>query len=340
MKSNLSPWLLNGEDTSVEMSSRIRLARNIIHLPFPHQLKDDSVMEDIINRLEQTLSDFTRYDMRDLSYEDKYVMVEKHLISPVFIQKGLTCFINDNESIAVMVNEEDHIRIQAMGSNQNLHEIYQTANEIDETIESVIEYAFDDQYGYLTACPTNVGTGLRASVMLHLPGLSTSGHLQRYAGSLNRFGFTIRGIYGEGTASLGFIYQLSNQMTLGQTEEEIIDHLIELKGRLIEEELTVRNQFLQAHEMETKDIVFRALGTLRYAYSISLKEAARALSDVKTGVDLGLITLESFHFQELIQRIQPAFIRIHIDEDLNVKNIDKKINEQRATLLRKWLGDE
>lgn len=338
MKDKLSPWLKVSDDREVEMSLRIRLARNIAHLPFPQVLKDHSEMDDVLDKIEKTLSDFNRINLDELSYEDKWLMVEKHLISPNFVKEGHTCFINHDESVSIMINEEDHFRIQAMGSNVDLHDIYKVANDIDEAIESVVTYAFDENYGLLTACPTNVGTGLRASVMLHLPALSTSGRLQRLAGNLSRFGFTIRGIYGEGSTSLGYIYQLSNQMTLGQTEAEIIDHLIDLKDRLIEEELELRDTFLTNHELETKDIVFRALGTLKYAQMITLKEAAKALSDVKTGVDLEVVHLENFNFQELIQLIQPAFIKMLIDEDIDVREVERKINERRATLLRNLIG--
>lgn len=340
MTPRVSKWLELAEETPIEMSSRIRLARNIEGMAFPGRNQDVEKLDALVSEMACHLEGYEQKDVRKLSYEARGLLVEKHLISPNFAHHGRACFINADESISIMVHEEDHIRIQSLGANVDLVEIYEAAEAVDKILEDQFQYAFDENYGYLTACPTNVGTGLRASIMMHLPALSSTGILQNFVASISRFGFTLRGIYGEGSQSLGHIYQLSNQLTLGQTESEIIDNLLELKEQLIEEEINIRERFIGEHEVETRDTVFRSLGLLRYAQTISLKEAAKAISDVKIGVDLELLKLSNFKFQPLIQLIQPAFIKTLIDTDemVSVTELDKKIDERRATLLRNTLG--
>ncbi len=340
MNLKISPWLNGAEETAIEMSSRIRLARNIEGMTFPLHNQDVEKLDAMVDAMEQHLPDYERIDVHELPYEEKGILVEKHLISPTFAKNGRTCFISKDEAISIMVHEEDHIRIQAMGANVELLDIYHAAESVDKVLETHFQYAFDENYGYLTACPTNVGTGLRASVMMHLPALSSTGLLQQFVGNLSRFGFTLRGIYGEGSHSIGHIYQLSNQLTLGQTEAEIVENLVELKEQLIEEELDLRERFIGEHEIETRDTVYRSLGLLKYAQTITLKEAAKAISDVKIGVDLEILKLEGFKFQELIQLIQPAFIRTLIEpEDVTtMSQLDKSINARRATLLRNSIG--
>nr|WP_250130301.1 hypothetical protein [Jeotgalicoccus sp. WY2] len=198
-----------------------------------------------------------------------------------------------------------------------------------------MEYAFDEQYGYLTACPTNIGTGMRASVMLHLPALTATNKIQRFHNNLTRFGFTLRGIYGEGSEPLGSVYQLSNQVTLGFEESVIINNLTELKNRLIEEERMARQHLLT---LDTKDAVNRSLGILQHAYKLSLKEASMHLSNVKLGIDLSYIEFPDFNFQEWFQLIQPAFVkeRINIEEDYDSPG--GAAESARASLMRELLG--
>lgn len=334
----VSPWVGEAHEVPVEMSSRIRLARNVRELPFPHMLKDGE-MTDVINHLNEVLGDFIQVDMDALKFEDKALLVEKHLISPLFTKRGRLSYINEDESVSIMVNEEDHIRIQAMGAGASLDELYQKASELDDRLEDGLNYAFDDKYGFLTACPTNVGTGMRASVMLHLPALSLGNGIQRISSNLNRFGFTLRGIYGEGSVPLGHIYQLSNQLTLGRSEKDIIKSLDELKVRIIEEELEMRSIMNNEHLLKAKDSIYRSFGILKHAYTISLKEAANHLSNVKLGVDLGLLPEDTIKFQELVQRIQPAFIKMRLNSlKKEYVSLESAVNEERATLLRELIG--
>lgn len=338
MNNHLSPWLLNAAETDIVMSSRIRLARNLQGLPFPNRLTEMDYAEELNGRLKGVLEGYNNTALEGLPFEDKALMVEKHLISPLFIKNGYSTFINKDESVSIMVNEEDHLRIQVMGAETPLHELYQTADKVDDMLESSLNYAFDEQYGFLTACPTNVGTGLRASVMLHLPALSLNNQINRFQSNLNRFGFALRGIYGEGSMPLGHVYQLSNQLTLGQTEAEIIDNLEELKDRIIEEEQEMRRQLTAHRPLQTKDTVSRSLGILKYAYTLTSKEAAMHLSNIKLGMDLGFLNID-FKFQEWVQLIQPAFIKKRLN-DLNKEYtvLEKAVDEERAALLRERLG--
>lgn len=339
MNSQLSPWLTSTGEKEIEMSSRIRLARNIKNLPFPHMLNSMESAEEISGTLSTALKDYNNLPMAQLKLEEKALLVEKHLISPLFTKQGYSSFINNDESISVMVNEEDHLRIQVMGGDGLLQELYEKASAVDEILEKEFKYAFDEQYGFLTACPTNVGTGLRASVMLHLPALSMNKKINRFQSNLNRFGFALRGIYGEGSMPLGHIYQLSNQLTLGQAEEEIIDNLEELKQRIIEEEEEMRRHLIDRYLLQTQDTVNRSYGILKHAYTLTLKEAAMHLSNIKLGVDLKLLELDHFKFQEWIQFIQPAFIKMRLNElSKDYTSLERAVEEERATLMRKRLG--
>ncbi len=338
-QNNVSPWVDNATEAPVEMSARIRLARNISHIPFPHMVREESALDTVHEKLGAALDDYQKVSMDMLKFEDKALLVEKHLISPLFTRQGLHSFINEEESVSIMINEEDHIRIQTMGAGVPIQKLYKQAEKIDESLEDVVDYAFDEDFGYLTACPTNVGTGMRASIMLHLPALSTTRKIERLSGNLNRFGFTLRGIYGEGSVPLGHIYQLSNQLTLGQTEEEIIQNLDELKSQIIEEELEMRSRLESEHLLEVKDSVHRSYGILRHAYKMSLKEAAKCLSDVKLGIDLGILEHKDFKFQKWIQLIQPAFLKMRLNEQhKRYTSLEQAVDEERATLLRELSG--
>src|SRR5699024_1410987 len=228
-----------------------------------------------------------------------------------------------------MVNEEDHIRIQAMGNDLSLQTLYEKASALDDTLDSELDVSFDETLGYLTTCPTNIGTGMRASVMLHLPGLTIMKRMNRIAQTINRFGFTIRGIYGEGSQVYGHIYQISNQLTLGKTEEEIIESLTEVVQQIINEEMQIRERLSKHNKIETLDRVYRSLGILKYSRLISMEEASFRLSEVKLGIDLDYIDLKDFKFNELMVAIQSPFLLD--DED------DRTVNEKRADILREHI---
>ena len=272
--------------------------------------------------------DLQRLDRMD--QQSKMQLVAKHLVSPELIKQPASAVMtNEDESLSIMINEEDHIRIQAMSPELSLSELYTKASDIDDLLDKALDISYDEHLGYLTTCPTNIGTGMRASIMLHLPGLSIMKRMNRIAQTINRFGFTIRGIYGEGSQVYGHIYQVSNQLTLGKTEQDIIDNLTEVVNQIINEEMQIRERLHTYNQIETLDRVYRSLGILQNCRMISMEEASYRLSEVKLGIDLGYVQLQDFNFNELMVSIQSAFLYNDEDED-----DEKSVNEKRADILR------
>ncbi|PNZ97069.1 protein arginine kinase [Staphylococcus nepalensis] len=331
ISTHISEWMRDEEESPIVMSSRLRLARNLENHVHPLMFPSEQDGYRVINEVQDALPDMFIQRLDTLDQQSKYKLVAKHLISPELIkQPASAVLLNDDESLSVMVNEEDHIRIQAMGNDLSLQTLYDKASSIDDTLDSELDVSFDETLGYLTTCPTNIGTGMRASVMLHLPGLTIMKRMNRIAQTINRFGFTIRGIYGEGSQVYGHIYQISNQLTLGKTEEEIIESLTEVVQQIINEEMQIRERLSKHNEIETLDRVYRSLGILKYSRLISMEEASFRLSEVKLGIDLGYIDLEDFKFNELMVAIQSPFLLD--DED------DRAVNEKRADILREHIN--
>ncbi|RIP23725.1 protein arginine kinase, partial [Staphylococcus gallinarum] len=238
----------------IVMSSRIRLARNLENHVHPLMFPSEQDGFRIINEVQDALPNLAVQRLDAMDQQSKYKLVAKHLISPELIrQPASAVLLNEDESLRIMVNEEDHLRIQAMGNDLSLSSLYEQASEIDDKLDSELDVSFDETLGYLTTCPTNIGTGMRASVMLHLPGLTIMKRMNRIAQTINRFGFTIRGIYGEGSQVYGHIYQISNQLTLGKTEEDIIESLSEVVQQIINEEMQIRERLNRHNYTETLD---------------------------------------------------------------------------------------
>lgn len=331
ISTHISEWMRDEEESPIVMSSRLRLARNLENHVHPLMFPSEQDGYRVINEVQDALPDMFIQRLDSLDQQSKYKLVAKHLISPELIkQPASAVLLNDDESLSVMVNEEDHIRIQAMGNDLSLQTLYDKASSIDDTLDSELDVSFDETLGYLTTCPTNIGTGMRASVMLHLPGLTIMKRMNRIAQTINRFGFTIRGIYGEGSQVYGHIYQISNQLTLGKTEEEIIESLTEVVQQIINEEMQIRERLSKHNEIETLDRVYRSLGILKYSRLISMEEASFRLSEVKLGIDLGYIDLEDFKFNELMVAIQSPFLLDNED--------DRAVNEKRADILREHIN--
>lgn len=320
------------DDLGVIISSRIRLARNLTQIAFPNRAKASEANE-VIRKVREALenedfeAELTHLAMGHVTQVDKVAMMEKHIISPAFakIKWPTYLLLSKNESISIMVNEEDHIRIQSMASGMNLEYALAEANRIDDVFEQKLSYAFDDQLGYLTACPTNLGTGMRASYMIHVPALESTGQLQFILEAIGKFGLTVRGIYGEGTDAMGSVFQISNQVTLGQTEKEIIDNLTSVTKQIVEQELVVRNKLLNDKRSKFEDAVYRSYGILSHARMITSKEAMRLLSDMKLGIDLGIIRTEdnkTINIYNLMAKIQPANLQIMSNKNLNVDERD------------------
>ena len=341
IEKNSSRWMeeIDSPFSDIVLSSRIRLARNINDLPFPSiaDLKQQKEVESIVTKSMEADTGYKFSLVNGLANEDKLTLVEKHLISPQLINesKHSGVWLNKEESVSIMVNEEDHIRIQVVLPSLNLEEGFKTADEIDNLLEKDIDFAFEENRGYLTSCPTNVGTGLRASVMLHLPGLVLTKQINRILTAVSQLGLAVRGIYGEGSESLGNILQISNQVTLGQSESEIIDNLKRVTRQIIDHEYSSRKYLVEENNVNVKDKVYRAYGILSNAYTITSKEALELLSYLKLGVDLNLISsIDPKFFKQLIVITRPGYLQKLYGQTLNTETRDIK----RAEVIREILG--
>ena len=287
-------WYKNN-NSDIVVSTRIRLARNLDKTPFPNALKDTKeVTEKIKNAIlgsNSTLSkDFDFIELDNTPAVRKQAMAEEHLISPVMCEgKGKSVMVNKDQTMSIMLMEEDHIRLQIIESGYALDKAYETASKVDDVIEESLTYAFDNEFGYLTACPTNTGTGMRASVMLHLPALTMTENINRVISSANGLGIEVRGLYGEGTKAYGSLYQISNRSTLGVSEEGTIEKLKNIVDQIIEMEQKARKALTDNNADALSDRLFRSYGTLKYARSVSSSEAKSLLSDVMLGQNLGII---------------------------------------------------
>ncbi len=314
----------SGTDGDVVISTRIRLARNLSHTPFPSNMTNEQ-KEDVITNVFSAFpkgenSAFACIRMGDVSAREALSMVERHLISPDFAngagESGKALLLSPDESVSIMINEEDHVRIQVMRAGFDFDSIYQEANCWDDFLDTRLQFAFDDRLGYLTQCPTNLGTGMRASVMLHLPALQERGIIQQLANTVSKLGLTIRGMYGEGSRSEGALYQLSNQVTLGITEQEAIENLKSIATQIIKEERQYREQMKSLPTFE--DRVFRALGILQNARLLSGKEFMSLISQVRMGVSLGMISsCDLDRINSLIIEAQAANLMCRAEQDLD-----------------------
>lgn len=311
-------WMsAKGNESDIVMSTRIRFARNLAHYAFPLSFTEDEakLVENIMmNALLNSRADvsFSYFEMRDLPALQRQVLVEKHLISPNLAdnQKSGAVFLSKDESLSVMVNEEDHIRIQCLVSGFQLPEAFEQAKQLDTFINSQVTYAYDERFGFLTTCPTNVGTGLRASVMMHLPALTMTKQMPKLIQMMTRLGMVVRGIYGEGSENLGNVYQISNQVTLGKSEEAILQDLSQIVEQILVKERVTRKRLLENSPTSLEDRVSRSYGVLTHARILSSEEAAMCLSNVRLGVDLRLLPEISYRLlNECMLFMQPGFIQ-------------------------------
>lgn len=327
------------------LSSRIRLARNISKSPFPHMLKEAEGRDTV--KLVQDA--FYSSSLNSQNYETKYlwekdyisnvVFLEKHLISKNLLDNSnkAAFIVNTNETVSIMINEEDHVRIQCITASLNLEEAYDFADKIDNGLEEKLDYAFDEKLGYLTACPTNIGTGMRASVMIHLPTLSLSNKLNAVLSAVTQVGMTIRGLYGEGSKDKSNIYQISNQITLGLSEEEIINNLKAVVIQIVNEEQLCRKTLIDKYKYEIEDRIYRALGILKSAVILSSNECLKLLSDVRLGVEMGIIKDVT---KKLLNNSLINTQTANIQKMYNKKLSDKETNFNRAKLVREIFKNE
>ncbi|MCH1626130.1 protein arginine kinase [Fredinandcohnia quinoae] len=343
----LSPWMnQDGPDSDIVLSSRIRLARNFKHIPFSTvctneeaQVIVDLFENEFAGKSVPSIGEFELLKMYELQPIEKRVLVEKHLISPHLAEDSAfgACLLSENEEVSIMINEEDHIRIQCLFPGFQLSEALHEANNLDDWIEEHVDYAFSETRGYLTSCPTNVGTGLRASVMMHLPALILTHQMSRIIPAINQLGLVVRGIYGEGSEAQGNIFQISNQITLGKTEEDIVEDLKSVVTQLISQERSAREALLKTSNIQLEDRVFRSYGVLANSRIIESKEASRCLSDVRLGIDLGYIENISRNIlHELMILTQPGFLQSYAGGALRPNERDIR----RASLIRERLAIE
>ena len=316
-----SHWMdAEGEESDIVISSRVRVARNLAGIPFPHLLKKEKPNA-VIHALRlaiqneeaaELLGNLELCALSELTPLERQILVDKHLISPEFLNnyEAKAVVLRDDEVVSIMVNEEDHLRIQCLLPGLCLKEAWNIIDKIDDGLEKTLDYAFSEKLGYLTSCPTNVGTGMRASVMLHLPGLKLTKQLYGVLNAIGKLGLTVRGLYGEGSEALGDLYQISNQITLGQSEEDITNNLISSTLQILNQEKAARQALYQNRQEIIEDRVHRAYGTLKYARILTLEETMRLISDLRLGVALNIISGIGIRLlNELMVKIRPAFLK-------------------------------
>ncbi|WP_207952385.1 protein arginine kinase [Paenibacillus turpanensis] len=334
-----------GPESDIVISSRIRIARNLCTHPFPMLATNQQSLEvldqvkEMYNESElNNIGQFELLVLNELSELEKRVLVEKHLISPGLANESRNgaVLLSENESLSIMVNEEDHFRIQCLYPGFQLGTTWEMANRVDDIFEHHLDYAFDEKKGYLTSCPTNVGTGIRASVMMHLPALVLTQQMNRILTAITQVGLAVRGIYGEGSEATGNIFQVSNQITLGQSEQEIIDNLHSVAKQIIDHERAAREKLMQDSKTRIIDRVKRSYGILKHAAIMDSKEAAQRLSDIRLGIDLSIINdVNTNTMNELMVMTQPGFLQQHFKTKLSPDDRDLC----RAQLIREKLNE-
>lgn len=339
----LPGWIKeNRPEGGIVFSSRIRLARNLRDIPFPHHAGERKLEEviglvgDAVKKPAPDKSRLRLVRLDALDQLERMVLLEKHLISPNLVEnpahRGVV--LRDDECLAIMINEEDHLRIQAMLAGLQLDKAWELADKIDDYLEASLDYAFDEKRGYLTACPTNAGTGLRVSVMVHLPALGMVDQVKKVLGALTHMGLNVRGVYGEGTESVGNLFQISNQVTLGYSEEELLGKVASLTKQVVEQEKAAREALLNESRMQLENKVYRAYGLLTQSRLLTSHEAMLLLSDLLLGVETGLVpAVRPQAVKELFLLIRVAILQQLIGRELQPEERDY----YRAMVIREHL---
>jgi len=344
LSASLGRWLDgSGPSSDVVLSTRVRLARNLAGVPFTHRAREEQlvmVYSSVLAAVRKTpgLTESLALEMRELTPLDRQFLVERHLISNDLADNGKLrgLLVLPDESISAMVNEEDHLRLQGLASGFQLRSAWESINAIDDELAQDLDYAFSDELGYLTACPTNVGTGMRASVLIHLPSLVLTKQIGRVLQGITQVGLAVRGFYGEGSQIMGNFFQISNQTTLGQNERETIDSLERVTKQIIESEQRARDELLKDARVQIEDKIWRAYGTLRHGRVISSQEVVNLSSAVRFGVALKIEGLASVQtLNELLVRSQPAHLQINAGRELE----QRERNIIRADYIRRLLGE-
>lgn len=322
----------------VVISSRIRLARNIKNLNFPNRLSDYDEALSITKAIYEILNnigDFEFFKIKNMTNIKSLVLLEKHLISKELLDnKDISSLaISYKDGLSVMINEEDHIREQCVLSGMCLDECYKRINELDELILDNFSIAYDEQFGFLTSSPSNLGTGMRASIMLFLPALTMLGKIDSLASSVSKLGLTVRGAYGEGSLAKGYMYQISNENTMGKSEEELIKNVQNVTVKICEMEKEFRQELFAMQKDEILDICCRAWGILNNAHKISGDEAIKLISEVKLGMCLNIKDLKIKNIDLLMEKIQPA----HLIEEYGKEISSNERDIFRMKVIKNWL---
>jgi protein arginine kinase len=338
-------WLgPEGPEAAIVVSSRCRLARNLAGIPFS-RLAQPAQLELVSRRIAEAIAAEPMFNgirqivLGELSAPERAVLRESHLISPELERQGQHCavFLTADGRVSIMINEEDHLRMQAIASGYKVHEVYRTIDEVDDALARHLTFAFSPLLGYLTACPTNTGTGLRASAMLHLPGLSLAGQAERIVREIAQKGYAVRGFYGEGSNSAGDLFQISNEVTLGKSEQEILAGLHGVIDQLIASEREARDILFQKRAIFIEDSIWRSYATLSQARMINSAEAISLLSRLRLGIERGhfndRLTHQDLH--RLLIEIQPA----HLMSRRQVSDDSESRDAARAEFLRERLAD-
>ncbi len=320
---------------NIVVTSRIRLARNLKNYKFPVKITSEEaekVVQEVDNAIKRINLNYELTYMKDLNSTEKSALVENHLISPALAEKERAAFLlSQDKKVSIMLNEEDHIRIQTLSPGLSLKECWDLSNKIDDVIEESVDYAFDTELGYVTSCPTNMGTGMRASVMVHLPALSITNQIEKLLYGVSQLGVAVRGVYGEGTKSIGHLYQISNQGTLGAGEETLIEKITQIVNQIIEKEVRLREHLKKNNYDEIEDEVYRAYGLLTNARRMTAEESMKLLSILKLGKEMDIIELSrDMDVYRLMTMVQPSNIALKAGRGLSPKERDK----YRADILR------
>lgn len=332
----------NAPDSDVVISSRVRIARNLSDYPFPSSMTQEQSGE-IVSKVREALSgagtaseSFVFIDLQKTGALEKQVLVEKHLVSPVMLEAGNTkgVIISRDETVSIMINEEDHLRIQCIYPGMRIEKAWELGGRVDSLLEKKLDFAFSKEFGYLTCCPTNVGTGIRASVMLHLPALIMTGYIGRVLEACGKLRIAVRGLYGENTEASGNIFQVSNQVALGLSEEEIISGISNVSAQIVEQERALRSELSRQNLLRLEDRVYRSYGLLANSRIISSEESMKLLSDVRLGVDMGIIeNVAPTVIDEIMLLLQPASLQVAAGRSLEADERDMK----RAEFIRNKL---
>lgn len=326
----------------IVLSSRVRLARNLADYPFPkkcsaeNRLKICAAVRSALERL--ACERFNYIDMSALSQVERGVLLEDHLISPEFCDAdgaGRMLVTDEQNTVSVMVNEEDHLRIQSIMPGLDILSAYERASAVDDIIAGGAKEAFDERLGYLTSCPTNLGTGMRASVMLHLPALTSCGQIKPLVNLMTKIGLTVRGLYGEGSDADGCLYQISNQITLGVSERDAIEKLTNAVKQAADRERQLRETLLAGGGVDFEDSICRSYGVLKYAKKLSSKEFLKLWSDVKFGAESGVIReMQNVNLTRLLIEVMPA----HIMQKNPEISAGSQRDVKRAEIIKNYLG--